>query len=231
MPSQDDERLAGGLAAKLVRSESHGGDFSVEFSQEERDIPLGDVVENARDFLRAAGLLRQYGLGFPCIGGPETEPIPVSFGFEDGPFADFQMPGGLVRDAYAHRMTILSQTLARSNSRVYVKDYSVNDAESLFEHRLQTFLAIRFGARRSSISGTPGFLFTVATTTKGLTVVYGAASYLKPRPFQAPTTPVSQWIQPGGWIFGVATSGPTPRWDPAMLQYNVPPDTHAILAL
>jgi hypothetical protein len=118
-----------------------------------------------------------------------------------------------------------------SGGEAFLETYSAQLVRDYFQTGLERFLGIRFNARRSNISSKPGHFFTVRTNTHGLTVVYGGANYLRARPFQAPTSPVSQWIQPGGWIFGVASSGPNPQWDPRLLQYNVPPDKMARLPL
>ena len=244
MPSEDDVSLAHNLTAKLMRLGPPEAYYEpradleipsvlqVDFSEQERDIYLGDVIETSQEFMRAAQVSEVYDLPFPCLKGANSAtPIPMSMGFEDWFWVDPYRWQFFSPMAYRENARFFIDRYIRANRDISIDVYPVKTVREFFQRGMETFLSIRFGARQSNISALPGYQFEVETDTQGLTVVYGGANYLKARPFQAPTSPVSQWIQPGGWIFGVATSGPVPSWDPAMLQYNVPPDNYAKLAL
>jgi len=238
MPSEEDLVLATSLAKKLANrdreserlgfpGEDNDKVYVSEFSEQERDIYLGDVAELSREFARALRIHEWYGLPFPCIKSPMLpHAIPLSIGIEDSLLFDAPRFQIRLHDEWAFRIDRYLKYRS-TTSDVIIESSSTEQVRELFFRGMQRFLAVRFSARQSNISARPGFLFEVETDTSGLIVVYGGASYLKARPFQAPTTPVRQWIQPGGWIFGAATSSPVPRWDPAMLQYDVPPDNKA----
>ena len=240
MPNEDDVRLARNLAAKLAELEPV--DFAyrwyleprlerVRLSEAERDIPLGDVLADCREFLRAARVSERHGIPFPCIYSPKlSAPVPLSIGMEDQAILN-EAADSSGREGYVYARTFYENYLRQMGNRESVILVSPGEARGLFQQGLESFLTVRFGARQSKITGLPGFLFEVETDTRGLQVVYAGRHYLKAHPFEAPTSPVSKYIQPGGWIFGVASSGPVPVWDPRLLQYDVPYDTKAKLPM
>jgi hypothetical protein len=236
-PSPDDIRLAKSLAESVMSFGMQQANYRemevsrIELSSAERDIYLADVIENSADFLRTARVLERHNLGFPCLVPSKSEPpIPMSIGLDNDLFMNPEFRNQVHR-AYEHVAGLMENSLRRVGSVAFLEQYPLSSVQTAFRENLERFLAVRFSARQSNISGRPGYEFTVETNTPGLTVVYSASNYLRVRAFQAPTPRVSQWIQPGEWIFGVATSSPVPQWDPSMLRYDIPPSDYAKLSL
>ena len=77
-------------------------------------------------------------------------------------------------------------------------------AEKYFSEGLERFLAVRFDARESNISARPGHLFTVRTDSPHLTIHISPAYAIDPNlGFGDQLSPeVTQYVQPGRWIFG-----------------------------
>jgi hypothetical protein len=242
MPSEWDNRLAAGLAERLVRParENWGVDAfaKIEFGRDDLDIYLGDVELDAETFTQQCSIFRAFHGDMPCIETREGAPIPVQINLPGGRFMEI---------AYRFGAPILGAVFERLQDLVWnetgqLTRYSVNEGIDFFQHRLTEFLAVRFSARESNISHKPGLPFTVTTNSSRLRVSY-VPIYLVNAPnftrvLNFPTWPVTSggppevtgWIQPATYYFGAAPPGQTPKFD-FSASYRVPPDSTAHLAI
>jgi hypothetical protein len=207
-PTPEAWTLARSLARKLISADRPE---VLRYTKDEREIYLTDVRSDVGKFQNAKHAMSSYGMQFPCLvarGLPG--PIPIFLGFENSLFAMARSRpqnwfGPWTYEAYYSVLNLLStdrRLTLDPDTRIQLLD--VETAEKYFSESLERFLAVRFDARQSNISAEPGHLFTVHTDSPHLTIhispSYAIDPYLS---FGDQLSPeVSQYVQPGRWIFG-----------------------------
>lgn len=224
--SEQGRRLAHALVQKLMSRDTS----AYHYSAEEAEIYLMDVQMDVQKFSRAIGCLSKYHLKFPCLAAAGLrEPIPILLGLENSVFAAAEaglLSGELLSKTYEAVVSDISKKgYIALDPEAHIDRISIGDAENHFREALEDFLAVRFDARQSDISASPGHPFTVHTQSLGLTIHISPAYAINP--YQSfgnkLSTPVAQYVQPGRWIFGA------PQLDTTTM-YDVPTQTAAYIA-
>lgn len=224
--SEQGRQLAHALVQKLMSRDTS----AYHYSAEEAEIYLMDVQMDVQKFSRAMRCLSKYHLKFPCLAAAGLRrPIPILLGLENSVFGAAEsgmLSGELLSATYEAVVSDLSKNgHIALDPDAHIVRISIGEAENHFREALEDFLAVRFDARQSDISGSPGHLFTVHTKSPGLTIHISPAYAINP--YQSfgnkLSTPVAQYVQPGRWIFGA------PQLDTTTM-YDVPTQTAAYIA-
>jgi len=216
-PSAEGRKLARDLTNKLVSDDRA---LAYRYSPNEKEIYLTDVHTDVENFLRAKHCLSKYGLKFPCLNAPSLRgPIPIFLGLESNLFAAAEA-GMIPNDLLPRVCDAIIEYTSRErrislDPEAHVEMTSVKDAEDQFRSGLQDFLSVRFDARQSDVSAGPGHQFFVHTISPGLVLhispAYAINPYLKFG--NGLSTPVTQFVQPGRWIFGAPQLDTTTMYD------------------
>lgn len=195
---------------------------------EPMEVFLADVEAAFDRYLLTDGICREAKIPFPCMRAGDGVPIPIDWFPMWWPFWPEPVPPSLLWRELIYDRRNFARMLEEF---VLVEPSSPEEAAGYLRTRLQGFLEIRFSARRSNISQSPGLKLTVQTQTHGKRVHKSPAYFFNPHLyFAAPTTPVVGWIQPGRYVFGVQGPGdPQPQFDSA--EFDIPPTTQAALTV
>lgn len=163
-----------------------------------------------------------------CIDTGESYPIPVAL----RQFLDFWQYGERYLP-YEAPLHIVEDALFHMRLKLYRAPRG--EALKFFKGNLLRFVKTRFlgfGENKESVTylGTKGKLpFTVHTRNSNLRVLY-SPSYLfgTGNVFGYPSSPVSNFIAPGSYIFGAEGIGIAPQWEATRI-YHVPNDSKATL--
>jgi len=199
-------------------------------------LSVVDVQAHVNEFLNDLEILPAIGAYFPAMkvaGGP---PSPVSLAwFLNPPWPPFAGWWGRWARFWGDEYNgPLSDAFRRSSDPVFVS-LSPRQAQENFFIRARDFLATRLSALRRP-GGPPGpprkplniyryrqgppttaggCLFSVSTNSHGLRTYWTGAYYISPNFFDAPTTPVEEYLLAGTYIFGVngGAYGSNVQWD------------------
>jgi len=207
-PTPEAWGLARSLTRKLMSADRAE---AVRYTEDERQIYLTDVRSDVLKFRNAKYVLYGDSMRFPCLVAQGLPgPIPIFLGFENSLFAMIRRgsPNWLRHWTYEVSSNVL-EFLAAERPLTLVPDtrielLDVETTEKYFSEGLEHFLAVRFDARQSDISAEPGHFFTVYTKSRDLTIHISPAYAIDPYlSFGDQLSPeVSQYVQPGRWIFG-----------------------------
>lgn len=196
------------------------------------EIYSADVELAVERFVVLLDAARRYEFNLPClILGKDSRPIPMDFGL----LAPAALEHFWYRfrpeppPYYWHWLTDWWRQTGYLDTKIV--EVPPREALSQFRSNLEDFLAVRFSARKSDISQSPGLQFKVTTRHHGMRVYYSPAYFFTTdKVFGSPTTPVVQWIQPGRYVFGVKRPADAlPRFDHG--EYDIPPHKEARLQL
>jgi hypothetical protein len=195
-----------------------------------REIYLADVEMHVDAFQNAAEFLRLGGRSYPCLTAPWLrEPIPVFTQVENSLLAAARSDPGLwevARGAYDSVLRYMEREgFLETGHEARLEMVSVTEAYHHFRRGLEEFLSVRLSARRSNISASAGHVFTVHTKSQGLQICISPAYVLvHGQTFgNQLSTPVTQYVQPGRWIFGA------PKLD-SRFTYDIPLQNQAHVA-
>lgn len=249
--SREDVEQALGLVRQLL-------DGDAEDINAPEDVAILDVEEDARTFSDDLALLDEIDADVPALVLGDGEAVPVSLAHSLG-LADRPSPFGprpsLGRSPRAGRFfrDAIQQMLREYRATDGMAVLPRRTARDGFVRRGAEFLATRiafvrkfregFGARgwnqgallsiRQWRTGprvnTPGCHFVVSTNSHGLRVLWSGAYFVTPNSFAYPTSPASNVLQAGTYIFGVdgGAYGNSAQWDHnAVVSLPGPPSVH-----
>jgi hypothetical protein len=202
------------------------------------EIPTHDVEVDVERFAAQLRFAKSDGLGIPCLEMKNGDPVPIDiwslvwgwfpFSLEVLRAREFTYRN-FIDDYFRLAMTGQPDP-ERRVGRVPFLLVEPSKALSFLRTRLETFLAVRFSARKSNISKSPGLQFRVDTKSSGLRVHFSRACFFNPTSvLGSPTTPVIGWLPPGRYVFGACVPGQPPVFD-LNAEYDIPPNTKASLA-
>lgn len=208
---------------------------------ERLEIPIADVELAVERFATQRDILASEKLGFPCIGVPDGRNIPVDVGLWGPAWYPLDPGFGLgAAERSPFRLFLENYLNSVINIQLRPQDVEVeppfwglvepSKATEFFRDRLETFLAVRFSARQSDISTSPGLQIRVDTRSHGLRVHFSPAYFFNPaNVLGSPTSPVIGWLQPGRYILGACAPGLAAVFD-LYAEYNLPPTKNVALA-
>jgi hypothetical protein len=177
-----------------------------------REIETADVELTADRFGAMMKIARQWDDRIPCLDFGENGKAPIDFLPQDPHWRFINYPYPLMWESFERGFGQLSKL-------IIVKS---EEARSFFRTGLISFLSsrFRFSSQSKATSPSKGLPFTVHTQQHGYRVHYTYAYLINTNPvFGAPTTPVSAYMKPGIWKFGVWQKGQVVL-DPA--EFDVP---------
>jgi hypothetical protein len=160
---------------------------------------------------------------FPCLVMASGDPLPIDFTFGAGFYTSPGPQWNLICHYDTHRIFLDIQGQCFEGPTVYSRAFPPEETKGFFKSRLQRFLASRFKSTEEAESDRPGLPLRVVTRKSGLRVHYSPAYFFNPAlVFGSPTSPVSGFIQPGRYIFGVV-GGDLPKPTFISAEYDIPP--------
>jgi hypothetical protein len=187
-------------------------------------IETADVEGTADRFSAMLRLSQRWNERIPCLDFGEDRKAPIDF--------LPQSPSPSFFDHHPYPFPFIWEHFEGSfgdkNKLILVKS---EEAKSFFRGGLIDFLSsrFRFAAKSSAAAPSRGLPFTVHTKHSGYRVHYTFAYLINTSPvFGAPTTPVSAYMKPGIWKFGIWQNGRV-ALDPA--DFDVPAVSEAHLVV
>ncbi len=211
--------------------EPHSGLGLLERSDEElrleSDVAISDVEEEVKSFSTELALLEARDSYVPALSVRDVR-VPVALRCAMN-LADLWKPSGDDSEEWVKPLSgvELDEVLdAARRPRPKFELISPTEAKQTFSSLAADFLAVRLAAikevrqngpnrwrdlimlrRRQTVGGplvaTPGANFTVTTNTYGLRVFWSGAYRIRWTYFNYPTTPTSNQLQAGRYVFGV----------------------------
>jgi hypothetical protein len=203
-----------------------------------------DVQESVAHFGFQIRLLEDASLGVPCLMTALADLIPVDLrgvglSITKGSPKRSKLLDNM--DRVTANLEKFTRNVSQTTGQVSVEMWPASVVNNAFTTKLTEFLTDRLhfltGHQRGSKSPdnpsddpVAGIKFRVNTKSRGLQVYYSPCYFFTPTVvFNAPSTPVYSWIQPGRYVFGAGRAGAPPIFDFA--EYDVPPQTQAVLGI
>ena len=199
------------------------------YTSESSEIFVADVESDVDRFGSQLRFCIEDGLSFPCLRLRGGDPLPLDWTFgADIPSSDRDSAHRILHCSFDHLDRRAIEGLFADESGFELIYNEPEEVKGFFGHRLIQFLTSRFKSSKST-QATLGLTFKVVTSSTGLRIHYSHAYQLSPkRVFGSPTSPVTGYIQPGRYIFGVAGAGlSSPKFSDA--EFDIPPSTQADL--
>jgi hypothetical protein len=187
---------------------------------------ISDVIDNASRFYRLAAVFEEMNVKMPCIAMGDFGYAPIEV-FQLGfPFPDY------ARVLYPESRFYLREVLRRSRywtqfsgNAEQVRFFSPREALRFIRRGVSRFLSSRFSAVSSPATYAP-VPFTLNNQNSNHQIYYSSPCYFQTsNVFGGPSTPVTQHVHPGIYVFGVL--GPavhnnhTPRFETTS-QFDIP---------
>ena len=169
---------------------------------------------------------RATGSAVQCIEVPERDPLPIDLGVTP---PDYWRRKRGVEDE--RKLRAAQNALHESIPTHAVVPCDAGRAARYFVARLRSHLTAVFASKGGSAAPSLAMPFEVETVSRGGRVHYSPCYFLSAYTvFGEPSSPVSGYLQPGRYVFGLSLHGKPATFDLAG-EYDVPPHKVARLSL